>query len=82
MSNTIECFIISSELQASTDWQASPWCNVGPVIIYSGTYSGQYAVNTSIFSSDTSFESFRTLLEAQPVAAVNVSDLRNPNEVA
>jgi hypothetical protein len=61
-------FIISPALYAAADWQASPVCHVGPVLIETGAHAGSYAVNTLIFKSDLSFEAYRTLLEAQPTA--------------
>lgn len=69
-----------NKLNGSTEWQASPCCNVGPVPIYSGQYAGSYAVNTAILDTDKCFEKYRILLEACETNSLNDGqDLINPN---
>lgn len=71
-------FIVSAIIFDTTDWQASPCCNVGPVKIYSGPHAGSYAVNTAILDTDPCFEKYRSLLE--PCQKLNLSiELENPD---
>ena len=67
-------YIIPAALFAATDWTASDYANVGPVLIVAGTYAGSYAVNTAILDSDACFEKFRTLLESMTVADIDQSE--------
>lgn len=73
-------FIISPEIYENTNWQANAYCNVGPSYIYVGPHAGSYAVNTAIFASDPSFESFRILLESCPQASLSPTDLIDPQQ--
>lgn len=64
-------FIVPKETYESTDWQASEYANVGPVLIKKGDFAGSYAVNTSIFKSDKCFEKYKILLDTFSVNDLN-----------
>lgn len=65
-------YIVSPEIYASTDWRADAYCVVGPVLIMSGVYLGNYAVNTKIFESAACFDRFRELLQSCPTAELDL----------
>jgi len=76
----ISYYIIPPSVYAQTDWQASACCHVGPVAIINGPHAGNYAVNTALFDSDTSFESYRSLLEQYPQATLTADELTSTQD--
>tara|TARA_R110000824_G_scaffold118028_1_gene270170 strand:- start:3754 stop:3999 length:246 start_codon:yes stop_codon:yes gene_type:complete len=68
-------FLVDADTYAGTDWAPVAWLNVRPLLILDGAHEGSYAVNTAIFTSDSAFEQYRSLLENMPTAQCdNLSD--------